>query len=62
LEDHFDAILYLGSRATFSRLAPELCRDKNYLNERIRRLGFLPAPATRDLVDGLSKYCAAEQK
>lgn len=63
LEDHFDAILYLGppSSMTMSRLSPELCRDPAYLAERTRRLAFMPSGRGQDLIKSLKSYCAAQQ-
>lgn len=62
LEDHFDAMLYLGPPATMtmSRLSPELCKDPAYLKERERRLQFMPAGAGKGIVQALRMYCAAQ--
>jgi hypothetical protein len=54
-----DAVLYLGSPSamTFSRLAPALCADRDYMEMRLWRMSLSPfRPGPANPVDRL--YCA----
>jgi hypothetical protein len=61
MEEQFDAVLYLGPRSTLttSKLAPELCRDSEYMNMRLRRMRIGTPPGWTDLGVRLNEYCAS---
>jgi hypothetical protein len=57
----FDALLYLGlaSTITFASLAGSLCKDRAYMQMRLRRLSLLPVPpGPSNAADRLKAYCA----
>jgi hypothetical protein len=63
LEDHFDAILYLGPRSTMtmSHLPPELCADRAYMDMRTKRIVLGPNGRDDNALYALKLYCAAQQ-
>jgi hypothetical protein len=61
----FDALLYLGpaSTITFASLPASLCKDRVYMQMRLRRLSLLPAPpAPWNPAERLKTYCARVPK
>jgi hypothetical protein len=65
LEEQFDAILYLGppSSMTAAKLSPALCRDRAYMEMRLRRLQLVPPPpgASVSPAEQLKSYCASQK-
>jgi hypothetical protein len=62
LEDHFDALLYLGppSAITISEVSPTRCSDPGYFEMRMQRMAVLPpGPIVQSLVDRLKQLCDA---
>jgi hypothetical protein len=61
--DRADAIVYLGppSSMTASRLSPELCADRSYIEMRLQRLNLIAPPpgATVTWEDRLKEACGA---
>ena len=61
----FDALLYLGpaSTITFASLPGSLCKDRAYMQMRLRRLSLLPAPpGPWNPAERLKAYCARVSK
>jgi hypothetical protein len=59
MEEQFDAVLYLGPRPSLPPAAPnspEMCSDRGFLEERLRRLTLGGPPGS---ADRLKQYCAA---
>ena len=46
MDDQFDALLYLGhpSNMTFVGMPPDLCRDQQFVKERLRRFTLAGPP------------------
>jgi hypothetical protein len=60
LEDHFDALLYLGSPSaiTISEVPPTRCSNAGYFKMRMQRMGVLPpGPIRQSLIDRLKELC-----
>jgi hypothetical protein len=57
MEEQFDAVLYLGPSAatTATPYSPDMCADRAYLEERLRRLTLGGPPGS---ADRLRQYCA----
>jgi len=58
MEEQFDAVLYLGPLAattTAAPYSPDMCADRAYLEERVRRLRLGGPPGS---ADRLRQYCA----
>lgn len=58
MEDQFDAVLHLGPSAATTTAAlyyPDMCVDRAYLEERLRRLTLGGPPGS---ADRLRQYCA----
>jgi hypothetical protein len=58
MEEQFDAVLYLGPSAattTATPYSPDMCADRAYLEERLRRLRLGGPPGS---ADRLRQYCA----
>ncbi len=66
MEDQFDAILYLGSTITLSKLSRSLCADSEYMAMRIKRMSisitpdFPDPPGVVNPIEALKQYCAAK--
>jgi hypothetical protein len=60
MQDQYDAVIYMGAKSsiTYSRIAPELCADADYLAMRLKRI-TLASPWDKDPGSGLKKHCAA---
>jgi len=54
LEEQFDAVLYLGSRETFSRISADLCADPSYMKMRHDRMALFHMNDQT-----LTQHCAA---
>lgn len=62
LEEHFDALLYLGPRSqiTFSEISAERCSDPGYLKMRLQRMEVLPEGRIKQAnIDGLKQHCVS---
>ena len=60
MEDHFDALLYIGSEVTFSQITAEKCSDSAYMEMRLGRMQVFPEGPIRQVnVDGLKQQCAS---
>ena len=59
MEDQFDAVLYLGRRAslTSSRLSPSVCQDTEYIRGRLARMALAGLPQSE--ADRLKQICSA---
>ena len=57
IEDHFDAVLYLGSSRSMAALAYPRCTDPEYVAMRVGRMVLAGSPAT--VADRLAAECAA---
>jgi hypothetical protein len=66
LEEQYDGVIYLAppSELSVARLAPERCRDAEYLRMRTQRmalsLGIRPEGAPDDPIGQLRQYCKAQ--
>jgi hypothetical protein len=62
LEDHFDAVLSLGTRAslTFAPLAYPRCADPAYIEMRVKRMVLSGSPPS--VADRLAQECAAARR
>jgi hypothetical protein len=60
LEKHYDAVLYFGapSELTPAQIAPELCRDRDYLDMRLPRLRMAAANGGAGWLEEFTAYCA----
>jgi hypothetical protein len=62
MEDEFDAVLYLGAPSTLTRarIARSLCADTAYMEMRLSRMAFTPAPPRApNPGDALKEYCGS---
>jgi hypothetical protein len=61
LQDQFDAVLWLGDKATVTPLPASLCRDADYMKMRLARMAFDAPQARRSRIDALRQFCAAQK-
>jgi hypothetical protein len=72
MEDHFDAVLYLGPASSItirrSEIAPSLCTDADYMKMRLGRLalmdppGAVLPPGVASPAERLKRYCESVVK
>jgi hypothetical protein len=62
MEDQFDAVLYVGPKASITfaphRLSSKLCRDPAYIATRLARIALVGLPASE--ADRLKKLCSTD--
>jgi hypothetical protein len=59
MQEQFDAVIYLGPKASFEEwaLPLEKCSDRAYLDMRLRRLAMFDLPAWKTETDRLKQRC-----
>ena len=57
IEDHYDALLYLGRTPSMGRLSYPRCADPDYIRMRVSRMTLAGSPPT--VADRLAQECAA---
>jgi hypothetical protein len=61
LQDHFDAVLYLGApnAMSMSRLPTSLCHDPEYMKMRLGRMQVEDVRIRQPTIDALKAFCTA---